>query len=554
MTLRVTRNPAPWRDRPRAYKVLVDGAVVGKIRNGESADFSVPPGHHEIRLKMDWTGSQVFSLDAEPGEVAHFECEPAGSSMTSFFDALAALGKEGQPWITLRRVSGDTISRGSATSSPASWTAPDEQLSPNPSSLLSPPDQVSAPAPLDRQDLGRPPEGTNGFATASVVLGVLWLFGVGSVLALVFGSVGKHQIARSAGRQGGRGMAITGMVLGWLGLAGLVVFTVLAPVPRPIKPATTPTTTTPSVAVAAQTYLEFIAPVNSAFGSFATEAAAWNSRTTGAQAESDARPSISALRDLEQQLLDTAWPTSVQHDIKTMAADASAVVGDLQGIARLNLTDASSWKSHFERDVTILKASDAAVRRDLDLPRSSSGGGASPGAGTSPSGRTSHPTSPRGIPTSSSPVTNTTGGGGSGTGAGGGSGNGGTACFGCVTITTVTWAFYAAPDISSEYENCIYTSTTATSDSRVIGPQQTDPGREFTYSVEYKNGCVSDGVQLAIGQVELLDANPPISIISTDPAVPSDVTPGTSQGLAVTFHALEGNYYDGPLLIDVIIQ
>ena len=69
---------------------------------------------------------------------------------------------------------------------------------------------------------------TNGLAIASMVLGILWLYWIGSILALVFGYIAKGQIDRSAGRQTGRGMAIAGIVLGWIGVAALVLFVVMA--------------------------------------------------------------------------------------------------------------------------------------------------------------------------------------------------------------------------------------------------------------------------------------------------------------------------------------
>lgn len=68
---------------------------------------------------------------------------------------------------------------------------------------------------------------TNGFAIASMVLGIVWLWWFGSVLALVFGYIGKSQIDRSGGRETGRGMAIAGIVLGYVGLAVLVVVVIL---------------------------------------------------------------------------------------------------------------------------------------------------------------------------------------------------------------------------------------------------------------------------------------------------------------------------------------
>ena len=59
-----------------------------------------------------------------------------------------------------------------------------------------------------------------------MVLGILWLYWIGSILALVFGYVAKSQIKRSNGAQTGRGMAIAGIVLGWVGV-GLLALVIL---------------------------------------------------------------------------------------------------------------------------------------------------------------------------------------------------------------------------------------------------------------------------------------------------------------------------------------
>jgi hypothetical protein len=64
---------------------------------------------------------------------------------------------------------------------------------------------------------------TNGMAIASPVLGILWIYGVGSILALVFGFMAKQQIEQSGGRQTGRGMAIAGIVLGCVGAVGALL-------------------------------------------------------------------------------------------------------------------------------------------------------------------------------------------------------------------------------------------------------------------------------------------------------------------------------------------
>jgi hypothetical protein len=78
---------------------------------------------------------------------------------------------------------------------------------------------VSSAEPVSR--------GTNGFSIASLVLGIVWIYWIGSILALVFGYIAKSQIDRSGGAQGGRGMAIAGIVLGWIGIASLILVIII---------------------------------------------------------------------------------------------------------------------------------------------------------------------------------------------------------------------------------------------------------------------------------------------------------------------------------------
>lgn len=62
----------------------------------------------------------------------------------------------------------------------------------------------------------------NDWAVASLVLGIANFIAiplVGAILALVFGYKAKGEIDRSEGRQGGRGLAVAGIVLGWIGVA-----------------------------------------------------------------------------------------------------------------------------------------------------------------------------------------------------------------------------------------------------------------------------------------------------------------------------------------------
>jgi hypothetical protein len=62
---------------------------------------------------------------------------------------------------------------------------------------------------------------TNGLAIASLFVGVIWLFGVGSIIAIVLGYAGVKQIDASGGHQSGRAIAIAGIVIGVVGLASM---------------------------------------------------------------------------------------------------------------------------------------------------------------------------------------------------------------------------------------------------------------------------------------------------------------------------------------------
>ncbi len=70
-----------------------------------------------------------------------------------------------------------------------------------------------------------PPSGyqapsTNGLAVASLVLSLVgWIpCGIGSIAAVVFGFVARNQIRDAQGRQGGDGLALAGIILGFVAI------------------------------------------------------------------------------------------------------------------------------------------------------------------------------------------------------------------------------------------------------------------------------------------------------------------------------------------------
>jgi hypothetical protein len=92
-----------------------------------------------------------------------------------------------------------------------------------------PPPSYPAPGYPTPGYAGPPPAvaPSNGFSIASLVLGIVWVFGVGSILAVIFGFVARKQIRESGGRQSGGGLALAGIILGFVGIAGLILWIIL---------------------------------------------------------------------------------------------------------------------------------------------------------------------------------------------------------------------------------------------------------------------------------------------------------------------------------------
>lgn len=113
------------------------------------------------------------------------------------------------------------------------WYAP--ELHPSNRPPPPPPPPLYAPPPPPPPGFGyqspwaaypvQPSRATNGMAIASLVLGILWLYWLGSILALIFGYIARRQIRQR--NEAGDGIALAGIVLGWVGVGvGVVVLTV----------------------------------------------------------------------------------------------------------------------------------------------------------------------------------------------------------------------------------------------------------------------------------------------------------------------------------------
>ena len=119
------------------------------------------------------------------------------------------------------RIDADELEQRLSAVYAARWVADLDRLvadvSPPPAPVPAPlaPPYAPYPAPVYQS--------TNGLAVASLVAGFLWIGWLGSILAVIFGHIALGQINRSGGREGGSGLAIAGLVLGYMGVATLLL-------------------------------------------------------------------------------------------------------------------------------------------------------------------------------------------------------------------------------------------------------------------------------------------------------------------------------------------
>lgn len=121
-------------------------------------------------------------------------------------------------------------------SAPPTAPFPPQPYSPQPYSappVSGYPQQPGYPAPPMYQPVmvGRMGPPTSGWAVASMVLGIVGLllvfcaWGIPSVLAVIFGHIGLVETKR--GEKSGQGMAVAGLVLGYILIAPAVLLAVL---------------------------------------------------------------------------------------------------------------------------------------------------------------------------------------------------------------------------------------------------------------------------------------------------------------------------------------
>ncbi|MBS1783052.1 MAG: hypothetical protein JSS78_08290 [Bacteroidetes bacterium] len=83
-TLRIQRNNE-FINKARNYCIYVDGQKAGTIANGETKDFIVTSGQHQVVAKIDWCSSPTIFVNATDADTCAYKIG------TILFDELLAM-------------------------------------------------------------------------------------------------------------------------------------------------------------------------------------------------------------------------------------------------------------------------------------------------------------------------------------------------------------------------------------------------------------------------------------------------------------------------------
>ena len=82
-TIRLSR-PGWGRDGLRAYRVVVDGRPVARLRQGRTCTVAVDPGRHRLYVRLDWwLRCPEVEVDLASGASIGFLCQPRGGVLDS---------------------------------------------------------------------------------------------------------------------------------------------------------------------------------------------------------------------------------------------------------------------------------------------------------------------------------------------------------------------------------------------------------------------------------------------------------------------------------------
>ena len=68
----IIRN-SEYANRLRSYRIYLDGVKLGNVANGDSKEFVISAGRHQVYAKIDWCSSPTISFDIKEQEAKTYQ-------------------------------------------------------------------------------------------------------------------------------------------------------------------------------------------------------------------------------------------------------------------------------------------------------------------------------------------------------------------------------------------------------------------------------------------------------------------------------------------------
>ena len=68
----IIRN-SEYVNRLRTYRIYLDGVKLGNVANGDSKEFEVPAGQHQVWAKIDWCSSPTISFEVKEQQAKTYQ-------------------------------------------------------------------------------------------------------------------------------------------------------------------------------------------------------------------------------------------------------------------------------------------------------------------------------------------------------------------------------------------------------------------------------------------------------------------------------------------------
>jgi len=91
MSILRIRRADEFADHLRSYSIMLDGAKLGEIKRGETHEFPISSGQHQLSMKIDWCRSNMIQFAASDSDVLVFLARPKvkeSGGLTALYYAL----------------------------------------------------------------------------------------------------------------------------------------------------------------------------------------------------------------------------------------------------------------------------------------------------------------------------------------------------------------------------------------------------------------------------------------------------------------------------------